>query len=342
MYKIIGTAKIKGSLNLPQAGGQISAGDSMLITPDQRQSHEIQDAYRGGYIEFVMMDGIADGPSDCFVCINKHTRPITIPNRKGEVMPGREFTLTKAEFYTTAIQQARTNGMIQVVEQTGKRVTELNDGVVDAGKYLKGKKSAKATEASETVETPPKRESSSKRNEHGEPVLDINEELSNLQISKKTKPTRKTATKKVESRPAESSPADPKPKAPKPQMKIDAMKVTPVPPKPKQTRMPKTRYRQKEHMKTHFIDDENPAPVDPHEGDPRSCTVAWSPGKRNPGIVDLRNMVDDEDDGEDGPIQVGHQGTELEFVDKLQEQERIAADPRLRINQGDEDSDDEE
>jgi hypothetical protein len=59
-------------------------------------------------------------------------------------------------------------------------------------------------------------------------------------------------------------------------------------------------------------------------------------------IVDLRNMVDDEDYGEDGPIQVGPQGTELEFVDKLQEQERIAADPRLRINQGDEDSDDEE
>jgi hypothetical protein len=174
MYKIIGTAKIKGSLNLPQAGGQISAGDSMLITPDQRQSHEIQDAYRGGYIEFVMMDGIADGPSDCFVCINKHTRPITIPNRKGEVMPGREFTLTKAEFYTTAIQQARTNGMIQVVEQTGKRVTELNDGVVDRANTSK-KEIGQSNRSVRNGRNASQTESSSKRNEHGEPVLDINE-----------------------------------------------------------------------------------------------------------------------------------------------------------------------
>lgn len=290
MYKIIGTNKIKSSLTLNSVGDSITSGQTRVINDEQFNGSEIQHAHRDGYIEFVQMPSKGQ-ENQFFTCINIHTNAVSIPGRNEDIQPGKEFALTPQEYYGPYVQDAIRGGVIAPKEKPAIN-RKIKEGVVDAGRFMEeaGIKGSKKTNKS--------------------PIKINNNEITELKVAENSIPVKASSEKKTlvkkQSKKKTSVQKVEKMIVDKIEEAKSNVTITQMKPKPKSN--PKKKF-----MTANLIDDENPKAVDPSIDDPQGCVVAWTPGKSGNRITDLREPTNND----------------LNFVDREQEQEKIAKHPKL-------------
>lgn len=281
MYKIIGTNKIKNVLTLDSLGNTIGAGQTMTITDNQFDDPEIQKAKRTGYIEFIQMNK-KENDKEFFTCINIHSTTIKLPNKKEDFLPGQKIVMTAQEYYSNYVQDAIANEFLSPAEKPEIK-RNLKEGVVDAGRFMEENNN------SEVKKT--KKENNKEINLSTVTELKVVEKkVKNPKNQGKKESTNKTAGQIIQEKIKEAQS----------NMTISEVKKK-VNPK-------------KSFMTANLIEEENPEAVDPTIGDPRGCSVAWTPGHSAVNITDLRNS---------GP-------ENNSFVDQEQIEEKIKQHPKLK------------
>ncbi len=361
---IKGTDKIKGVLELPTIGIQLSKGSMLPINDSDFWKHDVQTALRMG---FIVSAGNPQNPivdaafkKDRIVkCKNTHIRSITLESHSSDIKAGEYFYLKESSLNLGDIRAAVGKGIISVIEIVGEKDDQYKEQTLNLKAMLEGEiaPTPQSTEPGAAAVTPsesltPAQKALLNADKKTQKYLETNEEISGKpQVTDKPKsrPANEPGqavvwnppgnpvinqpdgavvalgdstvstikTRKNSLSNAIRTNADASPNATRTEIVNGEEVVSPAVEK----------ITKRGSIAVNVIDDPNPPPVDPNEGDPRNKAIVV-----NPHGAQVTNTMKDATvwQHQNDPLIKSMEKEEIEFVDAKEAEARRMAHPKLK------------